>query len=130
MSTLIKINCFKKCCGVLGTVYIQIYIPFFPFYLLYRDLKSKIGFLFNSYHWHFNSIMQSSTKKPMLLLLLYLSLNSSLVQYELYARFLIQQQLDNSHEGAPLIRKNIIIQTQYKSFNDLMHPLLYPITLI
>ncbi len=44
--------------------------------------------------------------------------------------FIILQQLDNSLDGPHRAEKNLIIQTKYKSFTELTHPLLYRITLI
>jgi hypothetical protein len=45
----------------------------FPtFCQLYQDQKRQIGFLFKSHHCHFYSLRQSSTIKPILLLLVIL----------------------------------------------------------
>jgi hypothetical protein len=94
------------------------HFPYFLTIVLIFKEYSKIGFLFNSPHCHLYFILQSSTIKSTLLLLLIL------VQYVLCAMFLIRKQLDKSLEGPHRMAKNIIIQTQYKSFSESHAPTL------
>ncbi len=67
--------------------------------------------------------MRSSTIKLTLLLFIHPCTVGTLEHYVLYVVFLIHQQVDNSLEG-----KYTNNQTQYKSFSNLTHPLLYLIT--
>jgi hypothetical protein len=86
------------------------------FYLLYWDLKSQIGSLFNSPYCHFYSILQTSTIQPTLLLLLILVQYCTPVQYVLCVMFLIRQLVDKSLEGPQRMGKKFFSWISHTPF--------------
>jgi hypothetical protein len=80
-------------------MYIPIYIHFSHFYLLYGDLKTKKGFLFNFYYIakQYHKAHIATFTFPC---------TCTLEQYVVYVMFLNRQQVDNSLEGLHRMEQN------------------------